>query len=169
MFSPLSIAVVAGVVTASSVGAQSAAPQSRVDSAALMTALYRTAFANGARTAHALERPALVCVGGASGDPSAAIVAALADSTPLLVRPRSACRVEPLSSPSTGKSLVVDTLTGRRGVVITVDGLAFDANGAFTFRTTYYENGSSAADWDCAGRRVGARWEVTSCRMSRIA
>jgi hypothetical protein len=164
-----SLSVLAAILLAGGVPAQSAVPQTGADSILLMTTLYRTAFANGLRTAHAMEKPALVCVAGTAGDPLPAVVAALADSTTFLVRPKSACRVEPLQSPSTGKSLVVDTLTGRRGIVITVTDVAFDSSNGFTFHTTYYENGRSGAYWDCRGRRTGVRWEVVSCRMTGIS
>jgi hypothetical protein len=140
------------------------------DSVALLTAIYGTALNNGLRTAHASERPELVCVDGLRGSLLDAVVAALRDSTQRLVRPALACRVEPLrASPRTSRSLVVDTLTGARGILIRATLPQLADNGSFTFSTTYYEHGLSGADWECAGQRRGQVWTIVSCILTRIS
>ena len=153
---------------ASELHAQSTAtgPQ---DTLAVLTVLYRRAFELGLRTAHASEKPALVCIAAGRSDPVASFVSTLADSSSLLVRPASACRTEPLGIPSTSGSLVVDTLTGRRGIKINVFNLAFPTADAYSAHITYWENGLSGAYWECTGRRQRGRWDIPSCRMTSIS
>ena len=139
------------------------------DSIALLTAVYGTALNNGLRTAHASERPAIVCVDGLSGSLLDAVLAALRDSTPRLVRPASACRVEPLRDSPRGRSLVADTLTGARGIMIRATLRHLAEDGSFTFDTTYYEHGLSGADWECTGQRRGQLWTIASCTLTRIS
>lgn len=139
------------------------------DSTALLTAVYGTALNNGLRTAHAGERPALVCVDGLSGSRLDTVLSALRDSTQRLVRPASACRVEPLRGSRRGRSLVVDTLTGARGIMIRATLLHLVGDGSFTFNTTYYEHGLSGADWECTGQRRGPLWTIVSCTLTRIS
>ena len=155
------------LVAVSSLKAQ--IPRTRADSKDILVIMYHNAFQNGLKTAHASEAPALVCVGRDKKDAPLFVLSALADSTRLLIRPLSACRTEPLRSPSTGQSLVVDTLTGKRGITIDVYGPAFNADGTFTFWTSYYENGRSAGDWECIGEAKGFGWQVASCRLTRIS
>ena len=139
------------------------------DSIALLTAVYGTALNNGLRTAHANERPALVCVDGLSGSRLDAVLAALRDSTQRLVRPASACRVEPRRGSPRGRSLVVDTLTGARGIMIRAALLHLVDDRSVTFTTTYYEHGLSGADWVCIGQRRGRLWTIVSCTLTRIS
>ena len=157
------------LAAACAAGAHAQAPRTAADSLAAMTVTYRQAVDNGMRTAHASEKPTLICVAGFENGPPPALLAAMNNSDGLLYRASSACRIEPLRSPSTGRSLVVDTLTGRRGLEVRVSRVTFGANGSLLFQTSYYENGRSAADWDCIGARRGETWEIVSCRMTRIS
>jgi|GEM_PF-6526492 len=150
-------------------GAHAQAPRTAADSLAAMTVMYKKAVDNGMRTAHAAQKPTLICVAGFQNAPPPALLAALSKSDGLLFRAASACRIEPVRSPSTGQSLVVDTLTGRRGIEIRVTQVSFGESGALFFQTHYYENGRSAADWDCTGARRGETWEIVSCLMTRIS
>ena len=157
------------LVAAYTAGAHAQAPRTATDSLAAMTVMYTKAVDNGMRTAHAAEKPTLICVGGFRNGPPPGLLAALSNSGGLLIRAASACRIEPLRSPSTGQSLVVDTLSGRRGIEIRVSHVAFGESGALFFRTHYYENGRSGADWDCTGARRGETWEIVSCLMTRTS
>ena len=161
--------VVILLTAACAAGAHAQAPRTAADSLMAMTVMYRQAVDNGMRSAHAAEKPTLICVAGFPSEPPPALLAALNESIELLIRASSACRTEPLRSPSTGRSLVVDTLTGRRGIEVRVSRVMFGANGTLLFQTSYYENGRSAADWDCVGARRGETWEIVSCRMTRIS
>ena len=157
------------LTAACAAGAHAQAPRSATDSLSAMTMMYKKAVDNGMRTAHAAEKPTLICVAGFQNGPPPALLAALSKPDGLLIRAAAACRIEPLRSPSTGQSLVVDTLTGRRGIEIRVTQVSFGESGALFFQTHYYENGRSGADWDCTGVRRGETWEIVSCRMTRIS
>ena len=161
--------VIALCLVATSACAPQPSPHDRFDTASLWIELYRKALDLGLRTAHASEEPVLVCVAGVDGRILASVVDALAESTTLLVRPNSACRQEPLFSAPRGRSLVVDTLTGRRGIQIRADGLNVDSTGGFTMRLSYYEHGLSSAFWRCRGQRTATKWEVTECTMTSIS
>lgn len=156
------------IVPAPAVRAQ-AGSLTNADSVALLTAIYGTALNNGLRTAHANERPSLVCVDGLSGPILDAVLLALRDSTSRLLRSAVGCRVEPLRGTRDGKALVVDTLTGARGILIRANLTTVADDGTFAFRTSYYENGLSGGDWDCTGERRGKVWAVTFCRLTRIS
>jgi hypothetical protein len=81
----------------------------------------------------------------------------------------SACTTEPLRGAS-APSLVVDTLTGKRGISISATDPVFEDDGTFTVETHYYQNGLSSAGWECRGRRViDERWEITTCKMLWIS
>ena len=138
------------------------------DSVSLLIAAYGTALNNGLRTA-ADKQPGVVCVDGLSDSLRDDVLTALRDSTQRLLRPVLACRVEPLRSSVRGRSLVVDTLTGNRGIIIHATILQMADNGTFAFRTSYYEHGSSGADWNCEGQKRGQFWAVVSCRLTRIS
>ena len=157
------------LVAAYAAGAHAQVPRTAADSLAAMTVMYQKAVDNGMHSAHAAEKPMLICVAGFQNGPPPALLAALSKSDGLLFRASSACRIEPLRSPSTGQSLVVDTLSGRRGIEIRVSHVAFGESGALFFRTHYYENGRSGADWDCTGARRGETWEIVSCLMTRTS
>lgn len=146
--------------------------RSATDSLALAVTIYRVAFSNGTQTAHGVAKPELVCVRGNpwTADPPLAIVDSLQRGTTHLLRPNSACRQDRPTSAARGVSLVVDTLTGKRGISIAASEPVFSADGTFTFETNYYEHGLSSASWDCSGRRVGPeRWEIVACRLTRIS
>ena len=161
------IVIILAVACATGAHAHAQAAHTAADSLAAMTVIYRQADDNGMRTAHASEKPTLICVAGFPSEPPPALLAAQSKSDGLLFRASTACRIEPLSSPSTGRSLVVDTLTGRRGIEVRVSRVMFDANGSLLFQTSYYETGRSVADLDCIGARRGETWEIVSCRMTR--
>ena len=149
------------------------APPAKVmgDSLAMTIAIYTTAFTNGTGTAHGAAQPEVVCVRGfaARTDPPAEVIAALQKDRTMLVRPMSVCRVDPLSGAARSVSLVVDTLTGKRGISIGVSSLVVSDNGSFTFRTGYYQHGLSAASYKCEGRRDRGAWIVTGCTLEWIS
>jgi hypothetical protein len=71
----------------------------------------------------------------------------------MLIRPISACRTEPLRGSRRGVPLVVDTVTGKRGISVSASEPVFASDGTFTVEMRYYEHGLSAAGWTCTGRR----------------
>jgi hypothetical protein len=146
-------------------------PTTGADSLALMNAIYLVALSNGTQTAHAATGPEVVCARGLrpDSDPPAAVIDALQKDRSLLIRPMSACIQEPVRSTRDG-SLVVDTLTGKRGISISVTEPVFAADGSFKFDTGYYQHGLSSAGWTCFGRRRSDQaWEVTRCTMNWIS
>lgn len=147
-------------------------PTTQADSAALAVAIYRVAFTNGTHTAHAATLPDVVCVQGQRPgvDPSPAILDSLQEGRSSLVRPMSACKIQALRGSPRGVSLVVDTLTGKRGITVWAGEPTFAADGSFTVDTRYYQHGLSAGDWRCKGRRRSDQgWEITSCTLLRIS
>ena len=167
--SALNIAVFA---TPAMLAAQSVGPQTRADSISLAIAIYEVAVSNGTQTAHSDAKAALVCVGGfqRATDPPAEVLEALRARRTLLIRPLSACKREPLGSESGGGSLVVDTLTGARGISVSSTAPVFDAEGVFVVNTRYYEAGLSAGEWRCRGRRrPDGAWAITTCTMLWIS
>ncbi len=160
------------LAAAASSDAQVMRPWTSADRTALTVAIYARALANGMRTAHAAAPPEGVCVQGMRPrtDPSEAVINAHRKDGEILVRPMSACVTEGLGGEPPGASLVIDTLTGKRGIRISATAPTFNVDGTFTFQTRYYQNGRSAGDWRCAGRRRGMRqWEIISCRLERIS
>jgi hypothetical protein len=158
-------------------------PSTAADSLALTLTIYATAFTNGTQTAHADRLPEVVCVRGlttsaldrplgrteSEQDPPAAVLTALRKDRALLVRPMSACRREPLRAGTGSMSLVVDTLTGKRGISISASTPVFRPSGTFTFTTSYYQGGRSAGGWTCEGRRERDAWVVTKCELGWIS
>ena len=158
-------------------------PKSAADTLALTLTIYTAAFTNGTQTAHAAAAPELVCVRGLTThpldqplarmesqlDPPAAVLNALQKDRALLVRPMSACRREPLRPGTGSMSLVVDTLTGKRGISISASTPVFGPSGTFFFTTGYYEHGRSAGGWTCEGRRERDSWVITKCEMRWIS
>lgn len=110
-----------------------------------------------------------MCVDGLSGPMLDAVLLALRDSTTRLLRSAPGCRVEPLRGSTRGQALVVDTLTGARGILIRANLTKVADDGTFAFTTSYYEHGLSAGDWNCTGERRGKVWTVTSCILTRIS
>jgi hypothetical protein len=108
------------LVLASAPAAHAQGPTSAADSLALMQAIYRVAFSNGTQTAHAAALPELVCVKGQppNTDPPQVVLDTLQAGRVLLVRPMSACTIDPRVTARSSTSLVVDTLTGKRGISI---------------------------------------------------
>ena len=148
------------------------APSTRADSVALLITIYGVAFTNGTQTAHSAGLPEVVCVQGQRPrvDPPREVLDALQKDRTVLVRPMSACKTQGLLNAPRGTSLVVDTLTGKRGITVHAGEPTFDADGSFTVQTSYYQHGLSAADWVCKGRRRSDQsWEITSCTMTRIS
>jgi hypothetical protein len=163
----LAIAYLVGATSSHAQG-----PGTRADSLALAIAIYEVAVSNGTQTAHADTTPALVCVGGnqPATDPPAEVLEALRARRTLLIRPLSACKTEPLSREGWGRSLVVDTLTGARGISVSATAPTFGAKSAFVFNTHYYQNGLSAGEWQCRGkRRSDGGWAITTCTMLWIS
>lgn len=166
----LAVAVI-GLTAGISGRANAQEPATPADSISLMIAIYEVALTNGIRTAHAAALPELVCVRGLGGvgDPPQAVLDALAKKSALLVRPLSACRIEPLREISS-VSLVVDTLTGKRGISISAGEPKFEPDGSFTVDIGYHQHGLSGASWLCEGRRRSDNgWEMTSCQMRGIS
>jgi hypothetical protein len=163
-------------------GVAQAQPVSAADSLALSITVYNAAFRNGVETAY---RAPLVCVRGlrpppdpgdgpresfqkrqvATADPPLAVLAALQKDRAMIVRPMSACRTEPLGefNRSISTSLVVDTLTGERGISISASMPVFAKDGTFSFVTEYYQHGLSGGGWRCEGRRERDAWIIVKC------
>jgi hypothetical protein len=170
------------VALASGVGFAQA-PTTAADSLAVTIAIYTAAFGNGTQTAHTGKLPEVVCVRGITTtpldrpmgrveselDPPAEVVAALQKDRTLLVRPMSACRREQRRPEAGSMSLIVDTLSGKRGISISVSTPVFGPSGTFTFTTGYYEGMRSSGGWTCEGRRERSAWVVTKCEMRWIS
>jgi hypothetical protein len=152
--------------------AQAQGPTTAADSMALAITIYSVALSNGTETAHAASLPEVVCVGGVRPgvDPPRAVIDALQENRTLLVRAGSACRTEPLIA-KRSVSLVVDTLTGKRGISIFANEPTFAGDDTFTFNTGYYQHGLSGGGWTCKGRRRSDRqgWEVLTCTLTWIS
>jgi hypothetical protein len=144
-------------------------PVSAADSLELFKAIYAVAFTNGTGTAHSAKLPDVVCVQGypPATDPPPSIITALQENRTLIVRKFSACTMAPMTA---SESRVIDTLTGKRGISISVSALVFTDADNFTVNTGYYQHGLSAAGWTCVGRRTSdRRWEITRCTMRWIS
>lgn len=143
------------------------------DSLALLIAVYGAAFSNGTRTAHAAALPELVCIRGIGPavDPPAGVLEAMRRGRTILVRPMSVCRVEPPGADrrQSGNSLVIDTLTGKRGISIHASAPKFDSDSTFSFDTDYYQHGLSAGGFTCIGRRERGTWVVMRCDLRWIS
>ena len=164
----------AAVATRSSLPVPTRGPVSRADSLELSTVIFRTAIEHATRTSYRAPHPRLVCLAAGeqrSADPFPEVIAALQSIDSLVVRPMSACRREPLGSfaASTRTPLVVDTLTGKRGIMISASNPRFADDGTLTVEVGYYEHGLSSAGWTCTGRRQSIGWAITTCRMTRIS
>ena len=160
--------------------AQRGAPTTGPDSAALWGVIFRAAVDSGLRTSYPAARPRLVCVAfhrsvradgtvEALSDPPAGVIATLAQIDSLIVRPVSACRLEPLGDGLSEIPLMVDALTRKRGIRVSASSPQFAPNGSFTVLLGYYEHGLSSAGWTCTGRRGRVTWEITTCRMDWIS
>ncbi len=147
-------------------------PLSEADSLQLAIVIFTTAVEHGTRTSYRASHPRLVCV--AHGvrewtDPPEAVLAHLREIDSLIVQPISACEQQPLDNAPPGPPLIVDPLTGRRGIRVSASDPRFAADGSFTVELGYYEHGLSAAGWTCTGRRLDGGWEITECRMDWIS
>jgi hypothetical protein len=156
-------------------GAQQSGIVAPIDSTALAVAVFRTAIVQGQLTAHGRAIPEVLCLATASrragqryGEPDSIVVARVREQVQM-VRPISACRIDPLQGAPWNTSLVVETATGRRGLVIWVDTPQRDSTGAVTVHIGYYEHGLSGADWMCAVRAGQTDWIVNACRMISIS
>jgi hypothetical protein len=153
-------------------------PAARASSAAqpdLVVAVLQTAIRYALDTAY---RPEVVCVSdlndGRAGearelDPPAAVLSRLTVPRDILLRPISGCRQEPLSRP-VNRQLVVDTLTGKRGLRVRATAPIFTSRTSFTVRLGYYQGGLSAAEWICDGtvsRDSGV--EITRCKLDWVS
>ncbi len=151
--------------------AQGRAVITAADSALIETVVYTTALLNGTGTAHASDGPEVICVAGWSptADPTPSVIELLQRVRASLVRPKSACYVEPLLLGQGGKSLVVDSLTRKRGISISVSFPTIEADSTLVFETGYYQNGLSSAGWRCRSRRTADHWEVAECQLLWIS
>ncbi|MBL0171316.1 MAG: hypothetical protein IPP90_11390 [Gemmatimonadaceae bacterium] len=166
------MAVAIGLASCMSATVRAQGPTTMADSMALAITIYGVAFTNGTQTAHAATQPELVCVQGPDPgvDPPRVVIDALQQGRAMLLRPMSACKVMLLGAAPRGTSLVVDTLTGKRGISVSVGEPSFATDGSFTVATGYYQHGLSAASWVCKGRRRSDQsWEITSCTMQWIS
>ena len=151
------------------VGAHPQAPRMAADSIVALTVMCRQSVDNGMRTAHAAERPTLICVARFPHAPSPALLTALRNSESLLFRASASCRIESLRIPSAGPSLVVDTLIGQRGIDVRVNHVTFSANRTLFIQTRYHANGRSSTYWDCTGVSRSETREIVACQMTRIS
>jgi hypothetical protein len=143
------------------------------DSIAMLITAYETAFRNGLGTAHGSnDTTGVVCVDAPEGMLLAdTVLTTLQASRRVLVRRSTACRRDATSDfgHSVSRSLMIDTLTGRRGIRISVGKITVSADGNFSFETTYWQHMLSSAGYACKGRRRGAGWEVSECKMMWIS
>lgn len=149
--------------------AQHVVPRNSPDSLALNIAMYVTALRNGIGTAHAANSPLVACVRGETGDPPANVIAALTDSTPVLVLGASRCRHYRSPDGRQMNAWIADTVTGRRGVQISVEGLSFESDGTFNFQTRYWQHMLSSGHWGCFGERKSGVWIVRKCQLLSIS
>jgi hypothetical protein len=147
------------VIGPRAVAAQSGAPGSARDSVAFSIAVLQYAL-------DSLAHDDMACVADAGRDPTPRVLAAIAPARSRIVRPLSACRVDSKRRPGDSTSLVVDTLTGRRGVRVEWNALTFDAAGGFVVGVVAYRNGLSATAWRCTGGRRARAWVVRACTVS---
>ena len=172
--SQLSALVGAAMIASTPITSSAQGPTTSADSLELAKVIYGVALTNGTQTAHSAAQAELVCVQGprAGVDPPSAILDALQKDRSLLIRPMSACRQEPLMLQSLidKTSLIVDTVTGKRGISISAGEPKFGADETFTVTTGYYQHGLSSAQWTCSGRRRADRsWEIARCTLLWIS
>jgi hypothetical protein len=148
----------------------------------LAFATFRIAITNGQLTSHGAAAPDVICLSrrashepsGAnrpySYDPQPAVLARLRrERRTTTLQPGSVCRTEQLGSAPRHTSLVVDTTSGRRGIRVWIDEPVFTAPNVGTIDMGYYEHGLSSAHWQCAVRRLNAKWVVNACQMLSIS
>ncbi len=105
----------------------------------------------------------IVCVRVQVGDPSAAVLTALAASVPFTLRPFSNCRIDRSESPAFDRAQVVDAESGQRGMEIFAESLVFTSATAFTVRIGFFQHPEVAGRWTCAGRQSTMGWRVDRC------
>ncbi len=105
----------------------------------------------------------IVCVRVQAGDPSAAVLTALAESVPFELRPFSACRMDRSESPAFDRAQVMDAESGKRGMEIFTESLVFMTATAFTVRIGFFQHPEVSGRWMCAGRQTSAGWRVDRC------
>ena len=81
----------------------------------------------------------------------------------------SVCKVDPIPREMPRASLVVDTLTGKRGISVGADAPVFNDDGTFSVNVEYYQHGLSSAFWACSGRRTTDGWKIESCNLEWIS
>ena len=153
-----------------------------VQDTALLNVVFRAAFREGLYTAHADARPELVCVGIDPNprfegghlvrplvDPPASVVTSLQEGRSTLVRPRSACVLTERATSYPRTSRVQDTISGKRGIFVTVNAPEQLADSTLSVRFSYYEHEVSAGWWKCTVRKRTAGWEVVRCEMLGIS
>lgn len=138
----------------------------------LTEVVFRSAVEHALRTASREPAPRLVCLSRSEReaiDPSPAVVASLQRVDSLVVRPISGCRFDAVNRWMTGHPLMLDTLTGQRGIKVWAAEPRVLEDRTFTVDIGYYAHGRSAAHWVCQGRRGSAGWEVSDCQLVRIS
>jgi hypothetical protein len=167
----LILVLVTGLVRSLS-GQGSPAPATGADTLQLTIVILQTAVSLGIKTAYSASLPRLICVslkGTGESDPSPAALAALQKPDSLVLRPISACRNSAKDTLRTDVPLLIDTVSGQRGISVSASQPLFGSDGTFRTEIGYYEHGLSSAGWTCIGRREPAGWRVTSCKMNWIS
>jgi len=172
MSRPVVVVAVCFLAGAQGLLAQStSAPTSAADSLELAIVILRSAIQNGVTTAYPATLPRLVCVATLDprADPPPSALPMLASPDSFVIRPQSACRVDSLPSSLTEQPLILDTLTGQRGIEVSASNPTFLQDGSFVVRLYYYEHGLSSAAWTCTGRRVASGWQIESCTLNWVS
>jgi len=160
-------------------GAQPAASTVRADTA-LIAAILRTAVREALYTAHGAQPPQVVCVAidtvaAAEGpfkfvDPPASVIADLQRGRSLLIRASSACRMLPPDASRPPRTpLVVDGVTGKRGIRVWMRTPQWAGPQTFTVQVGYDEHELSGGWWRCTMRKRSGSWEVAGCQLLGIA
>jgi len=123
----------------------------------------REAIDRSLRDVHRGADLEIVCVRVQTGDPPTAVLAALAESVPLAVRPFSSCRIERGESSPFDRAQVVEAETGKRGMEIFTESLVFTSATAFTVRVGFFQHPDVSGRWMCAGRQTSSGWRVDRC------
>jgi len=105
----------------------------------------------------------IICVRVQTGDPSAAVLSALAEAVPFALRPFSACRIDRGASSAFDRAQVVEAESGKRGMEIFTESLVFTTATAFTVRIGFFQHPEVSGRWTCAGRQTVSGWRVDRC------
>ncbi|WP_411279538.1 hypothetical protein [Gemmatimonas sp.] len=129
----------------------------------MTTVALRESLDRSLRDVHRGADLEIICVRVQTGDPSAAVLSALAESVPLTLRPFSACRIDRGESSAFDRAQVVEPESGKRGMEIFTESLVFTHATAFTVRLGFFQHPEVSGRWACAGRQTVSGWRVDRC------